>query len=420
MSHRSTNNRWWTSLWTRPRLFVSDTDGIVQQYAAGNTIAADAQPMRSWAVSTDVVIYLTVDDTTGTLYGLNSARSILRFSPNDGNVTTVATAVDFRTLWYGTNDTATYAFGQDIEPQAIAFDSNGKMFVAVVSQSNNAVLSVLTPSTVAQPVASLVQLNGSTFYSLGPYGRTDGTSEGFSVVRMYFSHGYLYLLEDAAKSIVRTQYPYTAFASAADLDTNPLVVAVKATWEHVPTGVLVHNATGTVFVAWSSGTLVQYTAVGDRIQLNPFESPCLADVTQLVSRFDDSYSLTQLALDDSASPARLYARDASNHLAWFNVTLRPALPLDAAGCLTPTQRDTWRSAVPLPPRTPAPSLAAQPLMTPLTGMAAALGLASVTALTHGSNGILFLAGITSTEAVQVVSYRPASTANGSGVVKLAT
>jgi hypothetical protein len=191
---------------------------------------------------------LTVDQQTGEVYGLTDAYDIVHLV-SDGTLATILTPETFSRLYLNLNDTATIP--RIYTPVAIAIDASSNLFIAVDSYQKNPMISVLQPPANGQN-ATLTKITGSDYYNIGPYSRTYDPYYGATPSSLQFAHGYLHFFEYENGVVVRTQFPYSTFGSAADFDQNRLVVETPSNYDKNFAAAVIHDGTGTMFAITKS------------------------------------------------------------------------------------------------------------------------------------------------------------------------
>ena len=380
----------------RGRIFVSGVQSGSQLVAEISGGDAPNNLVRYWlipdvAMQAEPILQIAINELTGEVYGVGASQNIYQFIVDIAQPTTVIEKLAFQQLYFDSTDTSLPAAA----PRALAFDSTGKMIVAVNSltanHAGNAMLCVYTPATGGNP-AAVAEISGSGFYASAPAARAYGQ---VIITSIFFRRGYLWAFDSQNGALLRTRYPYASFSSTSDFDNNPLIAVSASAFTQELANAIVHEQTGNVFImvhfryakrtqtdtdstlrtfctppqclfisvpfrfyilCFSSpggSSIVQYRQVGESIQSSPTESPCLPDAQTFIGQSSSAL----LALDDTASTPRLYALTLDGSIASFSsVTLNAPLPASAAGCLTPDE--TIFLNVPISPPTfiPPPSL----------------------------------------------------------------
>jgi hypothetical protein len=185
---------------------------------------------------------LTVDQQTGEVYGVTTSYDIVHLVSN-GTLETILTLDAFNRLYWNLSDT----FPVLNAPTSIAFDSASNLFIGVESYELNPMIAVYQPAANGQ-AAKLTKIAGSGYYNIGPYGRVyapQGVEPQPTLIQ--FAHGYLHFFDSGSGVVVRTQFPYSTFGSAADFDQNRLVAGTSTNFARRMNRAIVHDATGTVF-----------------------------------------------------------------------------------------------------------------------------------------------------------------------------
>jgi hypothetical protein len=243
------------------RIFVSQAVGssVVVQIPGGNFLSATSTPdviiNQTWtSPDNGGFTLLAVDDATGTVYACTDA-AIYSLLPN-GTTQSVLPLTTFHSLYIAATGLPDDAFA-DTTPAALTVDANGKLFIAIRSFNS-------LPVPVAAPLISvydpatgiLVPLSGSRYFYPQAYAQA-GSGWRVIPIRIFFRHGFFYLVDDEQDEFYRTQNPYSFFTAATDLDANPFVTQ---------TATLNYNNVAMVAVDRNTGThyIVSNESVGER------------------------------------------------------------------------------------------------------------------------------------------------------------